>query len=112
MEQCKLEQVGYEGFEKVVDMIGGKWKLRLLFFLATHKVLRYGELKQLATPITHRMLSTQLKELEESGLIIRTQYLEMPPRVDYRLSEKAVGLMPVFDKLADWINKFNVVTTD
>ncbi|MDE6761927.1 MAG: helix-turn-helix transcriptional regulator [Lachnospiraceae bacterium] len=53
-------------------MLGGKWKLRILYFLGLHRVLRYSELKKLLTPITHKMLSMQLKELEHAGIIILT----------------------------------------
>lgn len=106
VDGCKFERIGYEGFEKAVDMIGGKWKLRIIYFLAFYENLRYGELKKLAAPITHRMLSTQLKELEENELVIRIQYPKMPPKVEYRLSEKGQGLISVFEKIADWIDEF------
>lgn len=106
MSECKFKRIGFEGFEKVVDIIGGKWKLRLLYFLAFHETLRYSELKKLASPITHRMLSTQLKDLEENGMIIRTQYPEMPPKVEYQLSPKGKGLIPIFSDIADWIDEF------
>lgn len=69
--ECFLKEFGYERFEKVVNMIGGKWKLRIICVLAFHEILRYGELKRLLSPITHKMLSTQLKELDKDGLINR-----------------------------------------
>ena len=68
VKNCYLQDVGYAKFEKVVNMIGGKWKLRIIYMLALHDVLRYGELKRLLTPITHKMLTAQLKELEKDGL--------------------------------------------
>ena len=67
---CFLQEFGYERFEHAVEIIGGKWKLRIIYMLAFHERLRYGELKRLLSPITHKMLSTQLKELEKDGLII------------------------------------------
>ena len=70
-EPCYLQDFGYERFEIIVGMIGGKWKLRIIYMLAFHEVLRYGELKRLLAPITHKMLTNQLKELEKDGLIIR-----------------------------------------
>ena len=69
LEECFLKDFGYERFEKVVNMIGGKWKLRIIYVLAFHEILRYGELKRLLSPITHKMLSTQLKELEKEEVL-------------------------------------------
>ena len=78
---CFLQEFGYERFEHAVEIIGGKWKLRIIYMLAFHERLRYGELKRLLSPITHKMLSTQLKELEKDGLIIRKEYPQIPPKV-------------------------------
>lgn len=100
---CQLAQIGYQQFEQLVDALCGKWKLRILFFLGFHKVLRYGELKKLLTPITHKMLSMQLKELERDGIIIRTEYPQVPPKVEYSISEKGKSLMPIFEEMAKWI---------
>lgn len=100
---CQLAQIGYQKFEKVVDILGGKWKLRILYFLGLHRVLRYSELKKLLTPITHKMLSMQLKELEHSGIIIRTEYPQVPPKVEYSISPKGKALMPIFEEMANWI---------
>lgn len=60
-ESCDLQEFGYERFETVVGMIGGKWKLRIIYMLAFHEVLRYGELKRLLAPITYKMLTNQLR---------------------------------------------------
>ncbi|GFI32818.1 HTH-type transcriptional activator HxlR [Lachnospiraceae bacterium] len=100
---CQLAQIGYQKFEKVVDILGGKWKLRILYFLGLHRVLRYSELKKLLTPITHKMLSMQLRELEHSGIIIRTEYPQVPPKVEYSISPKGKALMPIFEEMANWI---------
>ena len=84
-EECFLKEFGYERFEKVVNMIGGKWKLRIIYVLAFHEILRYGELKRLLSPITHKMLSTQLKELDKDGLVNRKEYQQIPPKVEILL---------------------------
>lgn len=105
-DYCKLAELGYEKFEQFVDILGGKWKLRILYFLGVHRILRYGELKKLLTPITHKMLSTQLKELENSGIIIRKQYNQIPPKVEYSISEKGLALMPIFSEIYNWIIKY------
>ena len=67
---CRSKQAP---FLKTFSMINGKWKLRILYELACEKILRYSELKRNLTPITHKMLSTQLKELGEDGIIIRKE---------------------------------------
>ena len=83
-------------------MINGKWKLRILYGLACEKILRYSELKRNLTPITHKMLSTQLKELEEDGIIIRKEYPQVPPKVEYSLSEKGISFIPIINAMCDW----------
>ncbi|MGG7176288.1 winged helix-turn-helix transcriptional regulator [Clostridium paraputrificum] len=107
-EDCILNEMGYEKFESFLRMIDGKWKLRIVFLLALHQVLRYGELKKLLHPITHKMLAAQLKELEQDALVIRTEYPQIPPKVEYSLSEMGRDLRPVVEKICDWINIYNI----
>lgn len=107
-ETCILNELGYERFETVIDMVGGKWKLRIVFFLAFHEVLRYGELKRLLYPITHKMLTAQLKELEKDALIIRKEYPQVPPKVEYALSQMGRDLRPVVDSLCNWISLYDI----
>lgn len=90
-ELCYLQNFEYERFETIVGMIGGKWKLKIIYMLAFHEVLRYGELKRLLAPITHKMLTSQLKELEKDGLVVRKEYPQVPPKVEYYMSEKGKG---------------------
>lgn len=104
---CKYETVGCNKISQALSIISGKWKLKLLYIIGYHEIIRYGEIKRQAAPITHKMLSTQLKELETDGLIIRTEYPQIPPKVEYSLSEKGYGLIPMFDELYNWILKFN-----
>ena len=77
-------------------------ELRILYELACEKNLRYSELKRKLTPITHKMLSTQLKELEEDGIIIRKEYPQVPPKVEYSLSEKGISFIPIINAMCDW----------
>ncbi|SPZ85829.1 Uncharacterized HTH-type transcriptional regulator yybR [Sphingobacterium multivorum] len=77
-----------------VCKIGGRWKLLILAKLQ-HGKLRFGEIKQLITGITDRMLTLQLKELEKQGLVKRIAYAEVPPRVEYQLTEIAAELIPI-----------------
>lgn len=93
-------------FLRTLSMIDGKWKLRILYELACDTTLRYGELKRNLTPITHKMLSTQLKELERDGMLIRKEYPQVPPKVEYSLSEKGVSFLPTLDSMCKWGKKF------
>lgn len=111
-EDCYLEEFGFNQFEAVVEILGGKWKLRIIYMLAFHEVLRYGELKRLISPITHKMLSAQLKELEGDGLVIRKEYYELPPKVEYSLTKMAKDLQPLVKEMHDWIIKYNIVKRD
>ena len=80
----------------------------IIYMLAFHEVLRYGELKRLLAPITHKMLTNQLKELEKDGLIIRKEYPQVPPKVEYYLSEMGKGLRPVVRAMYEWIEKYDI----
>lgn len=106
-DDCKYESLGINKISEGLSIISGKWKLKILFIIGYNEVIRYGKLKKELTPITHKMLSNQLKELEKDGLIIRKEYPQVPPKVEYSLSEKGYGLIPMFDELYNWILKYN-----
>lgn len=74
--------------EYTLEVMGGKWKLLIIYYLMTNKIMRYGELKRNITGITHKMLSSQLKDLESHGIITRKEYPQVPPKVEYALSKK------------------------
>ncbi|TYA74037.1 winged helix-turn-helix transcriptional regulator [Seonamhaeicola marinus] len=84
-----------------MNIIGGKWKPILIYLLANGS-LRFGKLLLFTPTISKKVLTQQLKELEEDGLIIRKKYAEIPPRVEYSLSEKGKALLPVLKALSDW----------
>lgn len=94
-----------EDFHCALDVtmrfIGGKWKAVVLWYLK-NKTRRFSELKEQIPDITDKMLSLQLKALEEDGLIIRTVYPQVPPRVDYQLSEEGRSIVPVVEAIAKW----------
>ena len=94
---CRYADVGCDRMEQVMDQISGKWKMRILFMVGAHGTLRYGELRKLLDGVTHKMLSNQLKELAADGLVQRIDYNEVPPRVEYRLTENGEALMPIFE---------------
>ncbi len=87
--------------EVTLDLIDGKWKGVILFHLQ-EGFLRFGELRRLMPGITQRMLTKQLRALEEDGLITRKVYAEVPPRVEYALSQTGERLRPVIDILRSW----------
>ncbi|HVI53135.1 MAG TPA: helix-turn-helix domain-containing protein [Candidatus Sulfotelmatobacter sp.] len=91
--------------EATLDLIDGKWKGVILYHLSQNG-LRFGEMRRKFPNITQRMLTKQLRELEESGLITRTVHAQVPPRVDYALSPLGESLRPVIDALKQWGDAF------
>lgn len=98
---CKSEQAP---FEYTLSIIGGKWKMRIIYQLASCQLLRFNELKRNIPNITYKMLSAQLKELESDGIIIRKEYLQIPPKVEYSLSERGISIIPVLNEMCNWGN--------
>lgn len=97
--------------ETALNIIGGKWKGVLIFHLLSGKK-RFNELQRLMPRITHRMLTLQLRELEADGIVKRTVYPEVPPRVEYELTEFGMSISPVVAAIYDWgkdyQEKFNI----
>lgn len=84
-----------------LSVIGGKWKPVILFCIA-HGVDRFGAMQRAVPGITKQMLTKQLRELEGDGLITRTVFAEVPPRVDYALTDVGKSVLPVIERMADW----------
>lgn len=91
--------------QRAMEIIGGKWKLAILCSLSADGVTRYNELKRKLGGISNTMLAKSLKELEECGLVRRTEYMEVPIRVEYEATELAADLMPILVNLAQWAVK-------
>ncbi|MBB6690261.1 helix-turn-helix transcriptional regulator [Cohnella xylanilytica] len=91
--------------EATLEVIGGKWKTLILCHL-TYGPKRTSELKKLIPEITQKMLTQQLRELEEDGVILRTVYNQVPPKVVYELSELGESLRPVIDVMCDWGERY------
>ena len=87
-----------------VGKIGGRWKILIIDKLESKK-LRFGELKKEFPFITERMLTLQLRALEKDGLVKRTVYAEVPPRVEYELTARALEFLPIFKQLSNWGNR-------
>ncbi len=98
------EDIAGEGcdLKKVIDIIGGKWKIMILCVIDNNEIVRYGDLRRAVYGITNTMLAQSLKELEQDGLVCRRQYDEMPVRVEYSLTEKAKSLIPILLELKRW----------
>ena len=90
------------GLKKVLNIIGGKWKIMILCVIDNNEVARYGDLRRSVFGITNTMLAQSLKELEADGLVHRTQYDEMPVRVEYTLTPQAKSLIPILLQLKKW----------
>ena len=88
--------------EIAVNLIGDKWKILILKRLLDHKILRFGELSRELVGISQKMLSQQLRRMEQDGLVIRTIYASIPPRVEYSLTDLGKSLDPVVDVLYQW----------
>ncbi len=91
----------YNPIEFALHFIGGTWKMPILWRL-NKATMRYGELKKTLPHISHKMLSSQLRELEEHGLVIRPAYPVIPPRVEYKISVKGKKVIPVVEIIAGY----------
>lgn len=102
MYQKKLEEDIRCPLEYGLDIFGGKWKSRIICVLANKKLLRYSELRKEMVNITDAVLATTLKELINDEIIIRKQYDEIPPKVEYYLSEKGMSVVPILQSICKW----------
>lgn len=103
-KESLCDSIGGEGcgLKQVIDLVGGKWKIMILCVINNQEVVRYGDLKRSIVGITNTMLSNSLKDMVNDGLVVRTQYDEMPVRVEYSLTEKAKDLIPILLELKHW----------
>lgn len=99
-----LEKSNFEdtGFSYTLSLINGKYKMIILYCLMEFDIVRYNELKRYIGTISHKTLSSSLKELESDKLIVRKEYPQIPPKVEYSLSEKGTSLMKILDQLCIW----------
>ncbi|MFB5675816.1 winged helix-turn-helix transcriptional regulator [Paenibacillus terreus] len=99
------------GFGYTLSLIGGKYKMIILYWLYENKVMRFNELQRSIGTISFKTLSMMLKEMEADGLIVRREFPQVPPKVEYSLSERGLSLMPVLNMMCDW-GEENMLVTD
>lgn len=96
---------GAQSVGEALKFLEGRWKLLILFQLFGGEVVRFSQLERGIPGITQKMLSQQLRQLEKDGLVRRKAYPEVPPRVEYSLTEWGQALCPALDELLTWANK-------
>lgn len=104
MRHARYDRLGCP-VEVCTEVIGGKWKGKIVFILFTG-TKRFGELRKLMPEVTQRMLTMQLRELEQDGVIERKVYPVVPPRVEYSVSESGQTLKPIIDAMWTWGTNF------
>lgn len=85
-----------------MDIIGGKWKPIILYYVKNLGVCRFGALQRYIPQISKKMLTQQLRELERDGILNRKMFRQVPPRVDYSLTKHGLTLEPILNAMADW----------
>ena len=108
MRKCKTKKDIRNPLEYSLDLFSGKWNSRILSVLANADNLRYGEIKSRIDNITDAVLATSLKELISSQMIVRQSFDEIPPKVKYSLSEKGRSIIPIFEMISKWGEKYYV----
>ncbi|MBM6724572.1 MULTISPECIES: winged helix-turn-helix transcriptional regulator [Oscillospiraceae] len=94
MDACPLN--------RALGLIGGKWKMQILCSLYNNGPTRYNQLKKTLDGVSNTVLANALRELEEDRLVTRREYLEVPVRVEYAITEPCKRLIPILDQLGDW----------
>ncbi len=102
----KLEDVtpdmAASGIEGAFRMLEGRWKMVIIFHLFARGILRFSELEKAIPAVSQKMLIQQLRELERDGIVIRRVYAQVPPKVEYKLTEWGQAMCPALDALLEW----------
>ncbi len=96
------ECLGTTGFSYTLSLINGKYKMTILYTLMAFKIVRFNEMKKYIGEISYKTLSSTLKELESDGLVHREEYPQIPPKVEYSLTERGESLIPILDAMCEW----------
>lgn len=108
MSKLYSPETAASGVEQVLRMLEGRWKLIILFHLFDGKVQRYSDFEKLIPEISQKMLAQQLRQLEADGIVSRRVYPQVPPKVEYRLTEWGQALCPALDAMLKWAEKLEV----
>jgi DNA-binding HxlR family transcriptional regulator len=105
-----MDKINFESIERcpvtaTMEIIGGKWKL-LIMYLISNDINRFGKMSIMLKSISKQMLTSQLRELEQDGIIERKIYAEIPPRVEYFLTPKGKSLLPIVNMMKEWGLKY------
>lgn len=96
--------------QKGLKVFEGKWNARVLYELILMPTMRFGELRKAIPAISNTMLASTLRELEERGMVCRQQFNEIPPHVEYSLTESGKAFAHVFEAIGEWSQKYGEVT--
>ena len=102
IQDANLEDTG---FHYTMSLIQGKYKMLILYTLMDFEVVRFNEMKKYIRGISYKTLSSTLKELEADGLVHREEYPQIPPKVEYSLTERGKSLIPILDGMCEWGNQ-------
>ncbi|MBI5519129.1 MAG: helix-turn-helix transcriptional regulator [Desulfovibrio sp.] len=101
-QRCCAGRRYFCSVELALQVIGGKWKPIILWHLRSGQSRRFGELRRSMPNVTQKMLTQQLRELEGDGLLLRTVHPQVPPKVEYALTDLGASVLPVLDQLCRW----------
>ena len=106
---CVLEKNEREEdcpIRRVLELLSGRWRPQIIYTLYKRPACRFGQLQKAMPRVTNAVLTTTLRELERSGIVQRTQFNEVPPHVEYSLTEKGRALLPIFYEMTVWGEKY------
>lgn len=110
MAQCEIKELGGRTytccFELTMTVLSGKWKAIIVYHIAQAEVMRFSEIRKSMNGITERMLTKQLRELEADEIISRHIYNQIPPKVEYRLTDIGAKLIPILNCMKDWGSEY------
>ena len=110
-DQCiSSSKLGETGFSYTLSLINGKYKMTILYTLMSFGVVRFNEMKKYIGEISYKTLSSTLKELESDLLVNRKEYPQVPPKVEYSLTERGRSLIPILDMMCEWGDKNRIIT--
>ena len=99
IENARLED---SGFYYTMNLISGKYKMAVLYALSIYETMRFNEMQRFMKTISYKTLSATLKDLEADQLILRTEYPQVPPKVEYSLTKRGASLIPILHQMCDW----------